>query len=664
MNSEAPPSGDSGPAFPDAPLRILAHLERAQALSNTGSWEWDIGSGGILWSAQIYRIFGQDPSVFAPSYPAFLACVHPDDRETVSAAVDAAVHGAPYRLEHRIVRPDGEVRCVLEQGEVEYDTATGDPVRMLGAVQDITDLKAMQAASRRSQDMLAGMMAISPEAIVVTDAEGRIRFFSAGAEAVFGYDQAEVLGEPVETLMPIEARGHHRRHVEAFARGDRSSLRMHDRTEIGGRRRNGEVFPAEASLARLDTPDGQFFAAIIRDLSDRKANEQRLLEAWEAAERASHSKSVFLANMSHEIRTPLNGVLGVAQALARTTLSTAQREMIQLIEVSGRALEGLLGDILDLAKVDAGRLVVCHEPFDLKLLAHDVHALFRASAREKGVDLRLDLGADCAGAVMGDALRIRQVLSNLLSNAVKFTREGEIRLSIRRDGDGAVRFSVSDTGVGFDAAQAERLFERFEQADSSTTRSFGGTGLGLAISRSLVELMGGTISATGEPGRGAEFTVTLPLEPATGQGAAAPEPVTAALAAEGPVVRVLLAEDHPINRRVVELILDQAPVRLDVVENGEQAVAAFTGATYDLILMDMQMPVMDGLTAIRAIRALEAAEARPGTRIVTLTANALPDHRNASAEAGADGFLTKPIDAAALLETVFLLSGAADSRQA
>ena len=643
-------------AFPDAPQPVLDHFERAQALSNTGSWEWDIGSGDIIWSSQIYRIFGQDPSVFAPSYAGFLECVHPQDRAAVAAAVDAALAGGPaYRIEHRVVRPDGAVRIVLEQGEVVRD-AHGRAQRMVGAVQDVTDLKHLETASRRSQDMLAGMMAISPEAIVVTDVQGAIRFFSAGAEAVFGYAQAEVIGRPVEMLMPEAARGLHRRHVEAFAAGERSSLRMHDRTEIGGRRASGETFPAEASLARLETQDGLFFAAIVRDLSDRKANEQRLFEAWETAERASRSKSVFLANMSHEIRTPLNGVLGVVQALARTALSSGQREMVQLIEVSGRALESLLGDILDLAKVDAGRLIVCREPFALRALAHDVHALFRASAREKGVELRLEIGPGCAGWYAGDALRIRQILSNLLSNAVKFTREGCICLTIRQEtpdgGPAVVRFQVSDTGVGFDPTQAERLFERFEQADGSTTRGYGGTGLGLAISRSLVELMGGTIWAAAEPGRGATFTFDVPLEavaPPPGPLAAGPAPPTTA---GGAPPRVLLAEDHPINRRVIELMLDPSAVTLDMVADGAQAVAASAAKAYDLILMDMQMPVMDGLTAIRAIRAREAAEGRAPVPIVTLTANALPEHRRASEQAGADGFLTKPIDATALLEAV------------
>lgn len=260
----------------------LAHLERAQRLSATGSWEWDIASGDLIWSDQIFRIFGRDPAGFVPSYEAFLACIHPEDRELVTTAVDRALDGEPYRIEHRVVRPGGEVRWVIEQGEL-MRGADGRPAGMLGAVQDVTDLRTLQAAARRSQDMLSGMMAISPEAIVVTDVTGRVEFFSTGAEALFGYSQREVVGQSVELLMPQAVRAAHQGHVDRFARGELSSLRMHDRAEISGLRRNGEAFPAEASLARLATPDGLFFAVIIRDLSDRKANERRLLDAWEVA---------------------------------------------------------------------------------------------------------------------------------------------------------------------------------------------------------------------------------------------------------------------------------------------------------------------------------------------------------------------------------------------
>src|SRR3990167_4012752 len=244
--------------------KLIGHLERAQRLSDTGSWEWDIVTGEIVWSAQIYRVFGLAPHVFAPTYPAFLERVHPDDRPLVERRGQNAIEGlAPYDLDHRIVLPDGSVRLVPERGEVEY-AIDGRAIRMLGAVQDVTPLRAAERASRRSQEMLASMLKISPEAIVVTDAAARILLFSAGAAAMFGYSADEVIGLGVERLMPVRYRQDHHRHVEGFAAGTARGLRMHERSEIRGLRKNGEEFPAEASLAKLETADGFAFTTVVR----------------------------------------------------------------------------------------------------------------------------------------------------------------------------------------------------------------------------------------------------------------------------------------------------------------------------------------------------------------------------------------------------------------
>ncbi|UTP38316.1 PAS domain S-box protein [Phenylobacterium sp. LH3H17] len=641
---------------------MAEHFDRAQRLSDTGSWEWDIATGNIVWSRQIFRIFGLKPNAFIPSYPAFLERIHPDDREDVKRAVQRAVEGREhYDLEHRIVRLDGTVRTVREQGVVRRGT-DGEPVAMLGAVQDVTGLRAAEAASRRSQEMLSSMLRISPEAIVVTDPAARILAFSAGAESMFGYLAEEVIGLNVDRLIPPRLRRNHQGHVEGFAARPCRSLRMHERAEILGLRKNGEEFPAEASLAKLETLDGFAFTTIIRDLSERKATERRLIEAREAAEQAVHAKSSFLANMSHEIRTPLNGVLGVAGALARTELSAKQWEMVHLIETSGRALEGLLSDILDLAKADAGRMSLRAEPFDLNAVICSTFALFRASAAKKAIGFRMSIADEVRDHFLGDDLRIRQVLSNLLSNAVKFTEEGEIRLSVSQvhaEPDTCrVRFVVEDTGIGFPPELAETLFERFEQADGSITRQFGGTGLGLAISKALVALMGGTISATAAPARGATFMFELPLRKASNAAAAAPLRRPTPPPPMQPL-KILLAEDHPINRLAVQFILDAIPVDLTCVENGHEAVEAAETAGFDLVLMDMQMPVMDGLTAIRRIREREAATGRSRTWICVVTANALDEHRAAATAAGADAFLTKPLDASALISMVVEIAGAA-----
>jgi PAS domain S-box-containing protein len=636
--------------------KLISHLERAQRLSDTGSWEWDIVTDQIVWSTQIYRIFGLAPHIFAPTYPAFLERVHPDDRALVERRVQDAIAGREqYDLDHQIVLPDGNVRIVHERGEVEY-ALDGRAIRMLGAVQDVTPLRVAERASRRSQEMLASMLKISPEAIVVTDPAARILLFSAGAAAMFGYSADEVIGLGVEHLMPARYRQDHHRHVDGFAAGAARGLRMHERSEIRGLRKNGEEFPAEASLAKLETADGFAFTIVVRDLSEWKSAELRLIEAREQAERANLAKSTFLANMSHEIRTPLNGVLGVAGALARTGLTAKQATMVELIETSARALNGLLGDILDLTMIDAGRISVRTEPFHLDALVGDTFELFRASAAEKGVGFQMSISEDSCRHFRGDDLKIRQVLSNLLSNAVKFTDQGEIGLSVAEidcdELDCRIRFVVEDTGVGFPPEIANTLFKRFEQADGSITRRFGGAGLGLAISKSLVELMGGTISASSMLGRGSTFMFEIPLQRAPAQAAAEASWRPSQTIPHREPLQILLAEDHPINRIAVELILDSLHVELTCVENGRDAIAAAEAQAFDLIFMDMQMPVMDGLTAIRHIRAREAAGNSKQIPICVLTANATPEHREQAARAGANAFLTKPIDAAALISTV------------
>jgi PAS domain S-box-containing protein len=402
---------------------------------------------------------------------------------------------------------------------------------------------------------------------------------------------------------------------------------------------------------------------VLRNIDAEKRAELALARARDAAETANRAKSEFLANMSHEIRTPLNGVMGVASALGRTELNPSQREMVGLIETSAHTLEALLSDVLDLARIEAGRLEIKPEAFDPLQAVRDVGALFQAGAEAKGLAFQVEIDPATAACMssdampLGDVARLRQVLSNLLSNAVKFTASGGVRLGFaaRREGDAlAAVFRVCDTGIGFDEDTARRLFDRFEQADGSITRRFGGSGLGLAISRSLAEAMGGRLSATSVPGDGSVFELRLPFAMA-----AQPAPHAADAPEQGPAdpfdlssLAVLLAEDHPTNRRVVQLILGSAGVDPACVENGAEAVEAWSQGVFDLVLMDMQMPVMDGLTAIRTIRLREAALGRPRTTILALTANAMPEDVAATRAAGADGHLTKPITAAALLGAV------------
>jgi PAS domain S-box-containing protein len=436
--------------------------------------------------------------------------------------------------------------------------------------------------------------------------------------------------------------------------------------------KGGEAFRQTYRLMRKDGPSQWHDSAaeavrddqgrvlrvigVMRNIDTQKRAELELTKARDEAEAANKAKSEFLANMSHEIRTPLNGVMGIAGALAKTELVGHQAEMVGLIETSAQTLEALLTDILDLARIEAGRLEIRPEPFDMVTSVNACAALFQASAGAKDLALKVEIDAYAQGAFEGDAPRIRQILSNLLGNAVKFTGQGEVKLTVKARRDETtthLQFEVSDTGIGFDEETRARLFGRFQQADGSITRQYGGTGLGLAISRSLAEAMGGDLSAESEPGKGSTFRLTLELPRRSGGIEMWGEHHDDAdQDADLEAMRVLLAEDHPTNRRVVELILGAAGVDLTSVENGAEAVDMAARSHFDLILMDMQMPVMDGLTAIRAIRRREGKAGIAPTPIYTLTANAMPEHAQASEAAGADGHITKPITADGLLRVV------------
>ena len=367
------------------------------------------------------------------------------------------------------------------------------------------------------------------------------------------------------------------------------------------------------------------------------------------AEAASVAKSEFLANMSHEIRTPRTGVLAMAHVLNKADLGEQEMEAARLICSSGEMLERLLSDILDLAKVEAGQLELELAPFQAGDLVRNAGAFCRPKADEKGIRLSVTVEAAADRSYVGDAIRIRQIITNMLSNAVKFTTAGDVSLALAVQDSGQLRFTVTDTGVGFDPSLKARLFERFQQADGSITRQFGGSGLGLAISQNLAEAMGGTLDCDSNPGVGARFWLDLDLPAA--DGLTAPLEDEAARAPKD-ALRILAADDHPTNLKVVEIILGGAGIAVTSVENGLEALGAHARGGFDLILMDMQMPVMDGLTAVSEIRAAESRTGVPRVPIIMLTANTMPEHVRAGRLAGADGHLTKPLTPSSLFQAI------------
>ena len=418
---------------------------------------------------------------------------------------------------------------------------------------------------------------------------------------------------------------------------------------------SGRTSELEAHIRLLPEADPPWSVVLISYV-----DQTALRLAANAAQAANKAKSEFLAVMSHEIRTPLNGVLGMAHAMDREPLSPVQKERVGVIQESGKALLAILNDVLDLSKIEAGKLTLETAPFNLEDVALGAHAAFTSIANSKGISFNLDLNPAAKGVYLGDSARLRQILHNLISNAVKFTAEGEVRVSISRPNHNVV-IRVADTGVGISPDKIADLFEPFVQADSSTTREYGGSGLGLAITRDLCHAMGGTIEAASQPGVGTTFEVQLPLQVGSAEalvetsGHSAAEPV-------GPIedFRILAAEDNPINQLVLKTLLAQFDLSATIVENGEEAVARWRTGEWDLILMDVQMPVLDGPSAARQIRALEAELGRAPVPIVALTANAMVHQVESYLAAGMNDIIAKPIEILDLLRVIQAVAGAED----
>ena len=390
---------------------------------------------------------------------------------------------------------------------------------------------------------------------------------------------------------------------------------------------------------------------LILDIDEKKRSELALVEAERAAQAANDAKAQFLANMSHEIRTPMNGVLGVMHLLRREKLPGDADQLLGEALACGRMLSTLLDDVIDFSRIEAGRLDVTREAVDPSALATSVARLLRAQAEHKGLELRVE--APDLGLILADPSRLRQALFNLVGNAVKFTLAGAVTLRVRRvegAGEPCVAFEVVDTGVGIAAEAQGRLFERFQQADASTTRRFGGSGLGLAITRRLAQMMGGEVGFTSREGVGSTFVLTIAAPPAQ---ARVVDPALEDNLLDG--LRILVVEDNVTNRMVARRILEQLGAAVETADDGLAGVAAVRQSAFDLILMDVQMPGIDGLEAARRIRALPGPAAR--TPIIALTANVMSHQRASYLAAGMDGVAAKPIAPAALIGEIMRLAG-------
>ncbi|MBF0143581.1 MAG: PAS domain S-box protein [Magnetococcales bacterium] len=555
--------------------------------------------------------------------------------------------------------------------------------RVAGAIRSLVSILTQRDQERLVAEKLRlqaemeyrSILATALDGYWVTDGEGRFLEVNEAFCCMSGYSRQEILSLRVADLDAAADREHHLRHFE------KTLTEGSSRFETQLRHRDGSLIPVDVSLQHLPLRGG-VMVVFVRDISQFHRAEEALLRAKEVAEEASQAKSLFLANMSHEIRTPLNAIVGIAELLGESSLDGEQRRFLGIFQNAGQALLGLVDDILDLSKVEAGHLVLERIPFDPRVLVDGVIQILSLRARAKGVGLTHVVAPDLPGEIVGDPKRLRQVLINLVGNAVKFTQRGEVLVAVTREGADfsplSLRFTVADSGMGIAADKLAMIFEPFTQVDASVTRKHGGTGLGLAISRRLIELMQGTIEVQSTLERGSCFSFIarfdLPstrFSPAVVESSkpasfsreylsfpgstGTMEPLSEAGPAEGEESRalhILLAEDSDDNVELVKAFLRRCPYTLKVAGNGAEALSLFRGGRFDLVLMDIQMPVMDGYQATRAIRQWEGEQGLSPTPIMALTAFALDGDAEKSLAVGCQAHMTKPIRKSALLAAI------------
>jgi two-component system, sensor histidine kinase and response regulator len=573
---------------------------------------------------------------------------------------------AIINLEEKETWPDGHVTWVSTT-KVPFRDEAGNVAGLVGISRDITDRKQAEDALRKSEAQTRVILDSAYDAFVMFDAAGRIIDWNRQARAVFGWSREEAIGRGLsDTILSAQSREAHDQEIQRYLAN--RETRIFDKImEVTAQERNGREFPVELTIRPSQWGDSVMFNAFIRDITTRKQAETALKEAKEAAEAAARAKSEFLANMSHEIRTPMNGVIGMTGLLLDTKLDPQQREFTEAVRVSADTLLTVINDILDFSKIEAGKLTFEVLDFDLVETIESTLDMLAERAQGKGIELTSGIAPDVPVGLRGDPGRLRQILINLLSNAIKFTEHGEVVVRTVKESEteehAVLRFTVADTGIGIPQAVQGRLFQAFTQADTSTTRKYGGTGLGLAISRQLVSMMNGEIGVQSEPGKGTTFWFTARFEKLLG-GLKPARTENYDLTD----LRVLVVDDNATNRQILRHQIFAWKMQKGSAASGNEALqllrsAVAAGTPYDIALLDMQMPEMDGLTLAHAIKADPSIAA---TRLIILTSlGHLADSEEWKA-AGIDAYLVKPVKQSRLFDCLVeaVQKGRAESKQA
>lgn len=549
--------------------------------------------------------------------------------------------------------------------EVATKDELGQVIRSFGALAKRLESEwtALQESEVRTRLVVDNAL----DAVITMNEEGNIVGWNTQAESIFGWTKVEAIGRTLaDTIVPPRFREAHTRGLLHFLRTGEGPV-LNKRIEIGAMHRDGHEFPAELTICPVKVDDRYLFSAFVRDITEQRRAKAELEHARDASEEANRAKSQFLATMSHEIRTPINGILGFAELLQETPLNEQQKTYAGTIKDAGENLLVIVNDILDISKIEAGKMTLELVPFDLERMIGEVVTLLSNRTQEKRLEIRVEYPDSLPRHLVADPVRVRQILTNIAGNALKFTEQGSVTIRVSGAIAGAqkfVRIGVQDTGIGISKEQQAKLFQKFSQADSSTTRRFGGSGLGLVIYKELTELMGGQVGIESEPGRGSTFWFSFPLLEAEACASANPEAgLLSSKETPGTNVgdvpdwsklRVLLAEDNVVNQMFVLAVLGKWKCQTEVAATGLEAVEHFKTGTHDIIFMDCHMPEMDGFAATKEIRKLEQTE--PGrvarTPIIAITASAMQEDHDRCMAAGMDAVLTKPVRARTLQQAI------------
>ena len=626
-------------------------LELAQEAGKIGVFDLNLLTGEILWSDKLAQMMGLPPGTQPDGRDFWLSCLHPEDRAQARAYFDSCLAGAEDHLRDswRVVRPDGEVRWFLEAARIFRD-AQGRPVRVVGVNVDIHDQKLLEEQVAGQLDFQQALIDAIPVPLFYKGADGRYVGVNRAYEQAFGVTRESLVGKTVMDLefLPHASRVLFERDNALVLAGEQSVHREVDLPYADGEMHH-TLFWLHGFRRADGTPGGTIGTFV--DITDRQRAEQELRRAKELAEESTALKSNFLANMSHEIRTPMNAIIGMSHLALKSGLSPRQHDYVSKIQQAGQHLLGVINDILDFSKIEAGKLVVERQPFLLDRMLESVSDVVGYKAGAKGLELVCDVAGDVPPNLVGDALRLGQILINFANNAIKFTESGEISIAVRLLASAGqqvrLRFEVRDTGIGLTEEQMGRLFQSFQQADTSTTRRYGGTGLGLAICKSLAELMGGEVGVESRFGKGSTFWVAVPLERGAPARVLLPPPDLRGS-------RVLVVDDNHTAATVLSDMLQAMGFEVEQAHSGLEALDRLRESMaqhrpFGLLLLDWHMPGMDGVELAGHIRSLGMAKV---PQMLMVTAYGREDVMRAARAQGIETVLIKPVNASVLFDTL------------